>query len=213
MAENDDDLGGVDPLRILIFGCGFELAMAVVAIVLGWFNDVDPRALIPAASQWRAIGMGCFWGILAAIPWIFVLFVFEKMPWRWVRDHFDTSVNLLKYLAPLGTAELAVFATSAGVGEELLFRGWLQMSISGPIQVWSFGGLAVAVLISSIGFGLVHAISRAYIVFAFLMSVYLGVLLVWSGNLLTPIVAHSVYDFVAMLMLRAQFSNSSQEKL
>jgi membrane protease YdiL (CAAX protease family) len=50
-------------------------------------------------------------------------------------------------------------------------------------------------------FGVCHWLNRTYAVLATLMGVYFGLLLVWTGNLWTPILAHAVYDFVALVVL------------
>jgi membrane protease YdiL (CAAX protease family) len=51
----------------------------------------------------------------------------------------------------------------------------------------------------SVLFGIMHWISRAYAVFATILGFYLGWLWIASGNLLVPIVAHGLYDFVALV--------------
>ncbi len=202
--EKDDEFADLTPSRILLYGCGFELAMAIVAMGLGWFNEVDPRELIPMPAQSSRILWGTLWGVLAAVPWMLSLIVLTHLPWKWIQDLFDTSIHVLKYLEPLSLGELAVLAASAGVGEELLFRGWLQMTLSGSVSEWNFASVTSAIIFSSIAFGFAHAISKTYILFAFTMSVYLGVLFVLTGNLLAPIVAHGVYDFFALAMLKRE---------
>ena len=41
--------------------------------------------------------------------------------------------------------------------------------------------------------------SKSYFAFATLIGIYLGGLLLWTDSLLVPIVAHAVYDFIALL--------------
>ncbi len=201
MENREDTAAPSDPTQILLGSCGFELGLAGLAILLGWAAGPDPRELIPQPGQWRQIGIGLLYGTVASVPWMLVLLILNKIPWKWLQDLFSTSLHALEFLKPLGTWELAALAASAGVGEELLFRGWLQYSLSGPVNEWTTANLTSAILVSSVIFGLVHAISRAYVVFAFLMSAYLGVLFVVTGNLLVPVVTHAVYDFFALMML------------
>jgi membrane protease YdiL (CAAX protease family) len=82
------------------------------------------------------------------------------------------------------------------MGEELLFRGVVQ-NIS---QEWlgPLGGLALA----SVLFGLVHPLTRAYFVAASVIGVYLGWLWLATDNLLVPIIAHGLYDFVILMVIR-----------
>jgi hypothetical protein len=58
-------------------------------------------------------------------------------------------------------------------------------------------GLAVAALL----FGLAHFITPTYAVLAGTMGLYLGWLWIDTGNLLVPITAHAVYDFLALAYL------------
>ena len=61
-----------------------------------------------------------------------------------------------------------------------------------------------AVIGSSIIFGLVHPMTKLYIVIATIMGIYFAVLLVWTENLLIPIAAHAAYDAVQMLIAKAR---------
>jgi len=95
--------------------------------------------------------------------------------------------------------QLAAVALAAGFGEELLFRGLLQTElarlIGGPHS--SLVGLALA----SAVFGVCHWLDRTYAFLATLAGAYFGWLLLAAGNLWTPIVAHAMYDFLALAYL------------
>lgn len=91
--------------------------------------------------------------------------------------------------------ELAVLSFAAGFGEEMLFRGVLQPLFGRWLGV--AGGLAAA----SVLFGLFHPLTRGYIVLAAALGAYLGWLAVATQNLVCPIVAHGVYDWVALIVL------------
>jgi membrane protease YdiL (CAAX protease family) len=58
-----------------------------------------------------------------------------------------------------------------------------------------------ALLLAAALFGVLHFITPAYAVLAGLLGLYMGVLYLVTGNLLVPIVVHSLYDFVALLYL------------
>ena len=113
----------------------------------------------------------------------------------------DGMIQLLLKLRP---AELLLISVCAGVGEELLFRGWLMYWLAGgtggassdpsQLELW------VAVVGSAIAFGMVHPITKLYIFLAALMGLYFGALLIYSGNLLVPIAAHAAYDAVQLLL-------------
>ncbi|MEI6785094.1 MAG: CPBP family glutamic-type intramembrane protease [Verrucomicrobiota bacterium] len=40
---------------------------------------------------------------------------------------------------------------------------------------------------------------RTYAIVAALLGVYLGLLWMWTGNLLTPMITHAVYDFATLV--------------
>ena len=50
-------------------------------------------------------------------------------------------------------------------------------------------------------FGVCHWLNTTYAILAMLAGVYFGVLLMLSGSLWTPIVAHAAYDFCALVYL------------
>ncbi len=95
-------------------------------------------------------------------------------------------------LAPRSPVELVLLAVVAGFAEELLFRGVLQAGLAGVLPDWG------AVLVAGAAFGLAHFITPAYALLAGLAGVYLGALFWLEGSLTAPIVAHALYDIVAL---------------
>ena len=116
--------------------------------------------------------------------------------YRRIRDTLETT--LLPQLAVLSTWELAVLMTVTGIGEEMLFRGLLQGSFE------SLLGPTAGLLSASVVFGLAHPVSATYFVLTTVMGVYLGLLWNGTGNLLAPVVAHALYDFLAIRWMLAQ---------
>ena len=134
------------------------------------------------------------WGLS---PLIVGYFVLEALPIaalqridRLVREMFQQQMSHLKLW------QLGVIAALAGIGEELFFRGLLQLGLSIVLDVW------VAILISSLFFGLLHAVTRTYFLLTLLISIYLGFLFVHTGNLFVPIAIHALYDFAVFLYIR-----------
>jgi membrane protease YdiL (CAAX protease family) len=100
-------------------------------------------------------------------------------------------------------SELALISLSAGVGEEMLFRGALQAAF--VHWMGTAGGLVVA----SLAFGLMHAISMTYIIITVILGLYLGWVWIANGNLLTVMVTHALYDFVALgYLIRIHYGTS-----
>jgi uncharacterized protein len=61
--------------------------------------------------------------------------------------------------------------------------------------------LAAAVALTAALFGVAHWVTPTYALLAGLVGAYLGLVLLLSGNLLVPIVAHALYDVVALALL------------
>lgn len=179
----------------------FEAALGLLAIGLGSWFDVDPLenvTLGPEALRHQAVAVG--WGLLATLPMLVGLVVLRK-----IRQGPLGELNQLvdKQLAPLFVEtrlwEFALIALAAGWGEELLFRGWLQALVTRNIT--GNAGLWMGVLLSAAVFGLCHWISATYAILALLAGIYLGLLFVASGNILTSATTHAVYDFVALVWI------------
>jgi hypothetical protein len=163
-----------------------------VAVVLGAIAQINPFEYFYFSEQ--AIAFGIF----ATLP-LFLLFLACQ------HTHLESVQEirqfLLESLCPSLSkhhwTDLLVLAAIAGISEELLFRGVLQPWME---KLW---GLNAGLIASSLLFGLVHAVTPLYAVMACIISVYLGLSLDYDGsrNLLTPVVIHSLYDFVIFLAL------------
>ncbi len=206
MDEDPDISAEQSPDDVFVAAVLFELALGVLALVLGWLLGPDARAMIPELStedMWPVVS-GIIYGCLAAIPVLGVIEIVRRIPCEPVRELERLSDDgMFKTLLSLSPFELILISICAGVGEELLFRGWLLYWLAGfengsgsPTQL----EFAVALVASSIAFGLVHPITKLYVVLATLMGVYFGLLVLWTGNLLIPIAAHAAYDAAQLII-------------
>ena len=136
------------------------------------------------------------YGVAAAVPMLLLFFACIL----WPIGPLDRIKRVAEdFIRPLfvgaSLVDLAVLSFAAGFFEEMLFRGVLQTALVrsiGPV-----GGVALASLL----FGLLHPMTITYIFLAGLLGAYLGWLLIATHNLLCPIVAHSVYDWIALIVL------------
>ncbi len=193
----------------------FEMALGLIALGLGWWIGPDPREMIPPFDP-DAVGpivSGVLWGLLATVPILIFMEIVRRIPCEAVRKLERLSdEGMMQTLLSLHPLEMIAISLCAGIGEELLFRGWLMYGVADTYQ-WLAGfsslgdhpaatavGLTVALVLSSVAFGLVHPITKLYIVLAAVMGLYLGALVIGTGNLLIPITAHAAYDAVQMLM-------------
>lgn len=170
----------------------FEGSLIGVAGALGWWYSIDPLAKL----AWEGVGVA--WGLGGTLP-MFGLFLlanrFPVGPLRKIK-HF-----LLEALGPSLVVcrwyDLLLVAAVAGIGEELLFRGVLH-PLAGPL--WS-----------NVVFALAHFITPTYALLAGLLGAYLGGLLEGSENLLAPIITHSLYDFLAFLVVARECRQAANE--
>jgi membrane protease YdiL (CAAX protease family) len=177
---------------VVVFGVLLEAALGGVAVLWGIWSGH------PAGSTLRAEPQALIWGVAATGPLLLVFFwsVRSRLkPLAQIRRFFAETLQPL--VAQCTLPELALISVAAGVGEELLFRGVIQASATRSLGLWP------GIIVGNAVFGLLHAITPAYVVIAALMGAYLGLLWVATGNLLAPITAHALYDFVALAyMLR-----------
>ncbi len=183
--------------RFFLIAVLFEAGLGLVALLIGRLSGLS-------FGEFCRFDIDSLqWGIGATIPTIILYFFLRALPWsctrritELVRRVFETEMGSLPVW------KLAILAASAGFGEEFLFRGLLQKGLCN-----FFGGWELAVLIAvSIVFGLFHCLSKTYVVLAFLISLYLGALFLWTDNLAVPVIVHSVYDFFVFYHLRLESS-------
>jgi membrane protease YdiL (CAAX protease family) len=92
-------------------------------------------------------------------------------------------------------SELALVSTLAGLGEEAFFRGVLQSSLADHVPDW------MALALTAAAFGVAHFLTRDYAIVAGIVGLYLGSVFLLSGNLLVPVLAHALYDLIALVLL------------
>lgn len=189
------------PDEVYLTAVIFESMLAVVALFLGWALGPDPREHIPAlelGNGWP-IASGILYGCLAAIPILLLIDGLRRLPWEPVRQLERLSDDsMIRTLLKLRPGELIVISLCAGIGEELLFRGWMLGWMAGAEPTHFEIGFALVA--SSLAFGLMHPITKFYVVLAALMGLYFGALLLWTENLLVPIAAHAAYDAVQLIL-------------
>lgn len=178
----------LNKLTFLRLATLFEGGLGLIALLLGSWLSVDPLSdLHPELPAFLL-------GLVGVIP-LYVLFILgQHLPW--LKPLQEILIQRLGgLLAQCRWYELLYLAALAGITEELLFRGFVQPWLE---THWGYiGGLVFSNLI----FALVHWISPLYALMAAIAGFYLGLSLDVgeSRNLLTPMIIHSLYDFVAFI--------------
>jgi membrane protease YdiL (CAAX protease family) len=95
---------------------------------------------------------------------------------------------------------LLVLAIVPAIGEELLFRGYLQQTFT----KW-LGKPHVAIVITAVLFSAIHMQFQGFIP-RFALGLLLGYLFYWSGSLWLPIIAHFINNAIAILFVYPSFT-------
>ncbi|MGH8499199.1 MAG: lysostaphin resistance A-like protein [Methylococcales bacterium] len=170
----------------------FEGSLIGVAWLIGWFVDVNPFANLSMD------GSALFWGVAGTFPLFLLFLLFYRYPLGPLEPIKNSLLNILGPILSLcGWVELIILATVAGVSEEILFRGLLQPWLEGV------AGPSGGMILSNVIFGLLHWITPTYALIAGLIGFYLGFMMDITGSrtLLTPIVIHALYDFLAFIIV------------
>jgi len=145
-----------------------------------FYPDTTPRPLP------EILGHGAGAGLLVVL-----LSRLLERYFAWARALARRMIDLI---GPLDGPSILVISLSSAIGEEMLFRGFLQPSIG--------------LIASSLLFGLLHiGPNRAYwpwTVMAIAMGFAFGALYLFTGTLLAPILAHFTINFFNLHHMMAQ---------
>jgi CAAX protease family protein len=181
----DGPVSGSRFLRLAVAG---EAGLALLAWGLGRWLGISPLENLDLSPSALA------WGVAGTIPLLIgLVWILQSDSKPLQRLVALVHQHLGPVLAGCSLTQLALLATLAGIGEELLFRGVVQAGLAQVVPS------AAAVIAASLLFGLAHAASATYALLAFVIGAYLGILFLIQGNLVAPIVTHALYDFVALV--------------
>lgn len=166
------------------------MGMAITALLLlllarGWqhWGQVEQLRFFWRPAQ-AAMGLGAGLAISGVSMVLYYV-------WPTYRTSAESYLNLV--LRPLLLVDLIWLGLLPGLSEELLFRG---------VMLPSFGGDAIAILVSGTTFGLLHMSGPSqwpYALWATVVGVFFGVMAIATGNLLVPVVAHIVANILSAL--------------
>lgn len=171
----------------------FMMVLAGAVITIAAALGLAALLATPPFASFHLNSAGLVAGLVGTAPLLAFL-------WWFARTKIDAFAQFrqsqIEFFADIGfrftPIRIALIALGAGVGEELLFRGVLQTWMAG------FSPLMIAIVIPNILFGLLHWRTALYGIIAGVVGVYLGVLYALADNLLAPMLAHGLYDVVAL---------------
>jgi membrane protease YdiL (CAAX protease family) len=174
------------------------IAGEVGLLLLGW--GLSRWLHIPLVDQLHFSFRDILLGLLAALPLLAGLLWTLRTPSKPIKHLIQVVQDQLGPLvASRSAGELALVAALAGLAEEVLFRGVMQGELARRLPGF------IALILTSVAFGLAHFLTFSYALLAALGGLYLGGLYWAQGNLVIPIVAHAVYDLVALVQLARMY--------
>ncbi len=164
------------------------LAILVLGIILSWFS--------PPWQWFGQFGLPVFsYGIILGLAIYLLGFVVSCSPWTKTKSMHTLLTRLHQLFRNFTWPQIIVVSLLAGVGEELLIRGVLQTFLVD--SVGAFWGIIGASLI----FGLLHFMTKTYVVITFALGLLFGIAFHYSDSLILVMVAHAAYDIAAFAMI------------
>jgi uncharacterized protein len=193
--EPPDEPERLSTFQFMLAAGVFEGGLLVLAFVVGLLIGVRPAAQL--TWSWQDLG----WGILATLPMLLLFAASWNSSWKTFREIREFLRDVLgPLLDDCGLLDIITLALLAGVCEEVLFRGliWQYLNVHNAV---------LALLLTNLLFGLAHSVTPLYAIVAGIVGIYLTLLMSIgdSPNLLIPMTAHSLYDFIAFLVVRYDY--------
>jgi membrane protease YdiL (CAAX protease family) len=199
-------MSSVESERAFLFAGGVELSLGAIALVFGAVLGVNPREDLPLVESilevpWSSIGRSAVLGSVLAIALYLLVQLIGKLPLSGIRrlERLAQS-QLTAMLGPLSVAQMLVLSLTAGVGEELLFRGLIQNWFHSFFETVDIYRAMPGILVSSLLFGMAHPLTKTYVVIAAVIGLILGLFYWYTRDLLACVVAHSLYDAILLVV-------------
>lgn len=161
-----------------------------------------------ASSLLRAAGIGAGVGL--------VVVALSQLSERYTQWGSELNEGLKSLIGPQSLSAVALMASCSSIGEELLFRAFLQQWI----ELWAMSSVAspwpiiTSIFVAGLAFGLMHIGPKwrtfwPWTLMAVIMGWVLGALFVWTGSLVAPITTHLVINGINLALMARQ--GASQE--
>ena len=184
---------GAAPVDLVRLGLWFYGGMALVAVL--WRAGLYGEPMFYASLEAEQRGLsGLRDGVLGLLAGGLVVAI-SYLATRATGWGERLARELAAAVGPLTIQDALLMAAASGFSEELLFRGALQPR--------------VGLLVASVLFGAMHFLPRRemlpWTAFAIVSGLLFGWLFEWTGNLVAPIVAHTVVNAVNLPLLVRQY--------
>lgn len=188
-------MGNSITTQAVLFEGALALLGAGLALLCGL--DLGKAFCVPdVGCLFQQIGIGLtIAAAMAAFFWIL-----DKLPleqFQQISDYIKGS--FLRQLKNITRLNRFLICFTAGLGEEILFRGFIQIAVMEycPYTDYSIN-IILGVAVSALIFGVAHAISPLYAALSALAGIVFSMAFLQTGFLIAPIIAHVGYDFWAI---------------
>ncbi len=174
----------------------FEGGLGLIGVLCAYLFGIDLWGQV----HWHQLD-DIFLGIgLSVFLFVFFLILNQYSNFSFIQNTKDKLEDvLISFFSDFQTVHILLIALLSGCGEEILFRGFLQQVLQsnyfGSDNIW------LGIFLSNMLFGLAHWLSPFYALYAGVLGLILGVVMVYSDNLLTPILIHTTYNFLVLYYL------------
>jgi len=159
---------------------------------VGWRQgEIVPALFVDSRNWWLEALLGAAAGGLLVVLW--------RVARRRLTSALELEQQLARLLGPLERHEVVALALLSGFAEELFFRGAVQ-------GAWGWFPATVLFTLLHTGPGSTY---RAWTAFAGVAGLVLAGLMLWRGNLLAPIVAHTIVNAVNLDQLVGESGTES----
>jgi len=162
--------------------------------------------LLIVAKAWQFLGSVSLFPIIFSVKAVLIglgsaglIILASSIIYKiWPAYRRSAQYYLELVLKPLAIPDTLWLGLLPGLSEELLFRG---------IMIPALGSGVLAVIISSVLFGVLHlggVQQWPYGVWATAVGFLLGMIMIVTGNLLIPIIAHILTNFISSLVWKLE---------
>jgi hypothetical protein len=157
---------------------GFILGVVMIVIGVVWVGILRERNVFdewyPGVNIALEIGVGIAAGLTGiALVWMLSDIIPAMQRLR------EKLVHMIQF-EDLRLWHALTFGLLAGIPEEILFRGAIQ-----PVT---------GIIFAAVIFGVLHAITPTYMIYAVAAGFVLGIIAAWRGDLWAATAAHFTYD-------------------
>lgn len=182
------------PKKHLFYTNGLMLLIGALLVITSWNVSNKP---------WAMLGFDFIkndplvWILCLAI----LVFYFGDILYGYFdKNYMNSRMEELQYIVPLNWEEFKPYiflAFSAGICEEIVFRGFLVTYISHHFAHLDYG-LWLAIIIPALVFSLSHLYQGWWAVLKiFIISMLFGAIFIYSGSLILVIAIHITIDLVS----------------